>query len=329
MARTEIIATLGPSTESVETLRALVDAGMDVARLNFSHGSYEHHQMLADRMREAGNVLIMQDLQGPKIRVGQIAEPITVEAGEEINFCTESEVGCIPVPYDALAEIVKPGHRILINDGLIQCEVLEAANHHVKAKVTDGGVISSRKGLNIPDSELPGDAKLSEKDLADLKFGIQTLKVDVVALSFVETAEDITHLRDEITKLTDRPVKICAKIERPQALENLDAIIEVSDWIMVARGDLGIEIEPEKVPVAQRDIVKKSREAGKYVIIATQILQSMVENPLPTRAEISDAATAVFEHADAVMLSNETATGKYPVEAVDMLEKVAQDVEKA
>lgn len=329
MARTEIIATLGPSTMETPVIQKMIEAGLDVARLNFSHGDHAQLKSIAANAKAAGIPLIMQDLQGPKIRLGKLPQPIEVQSGETLTFTSNEADEGIHVPYPALPQLVQPGHRILINDGLVQCEVTSCTENSVSVKVLQGGTLSSNKGLNIPDSKLPSEAKLSAKDLKDLAFGVQELEVDVVALSFVESAEDITHLREEIKKLTDREVKICAKIERPQALDNLDAIIQESDWVMVARGDLGIEIAPERVPVVQRQIIEKCQAAGKYVIIATQILQSMVENPLPTRAEISDAATAVFEHANAVMLSNETAVGKFPVEAVSMLEKVAQNCESA
>lgn len=318
MRQTQIIATLGPSTEDPKVLRALIDSGMNIARLNFSHGNTEQFKTLTKNVREmAAQILVMQDLSGPKIRLDHFKETVRVELGEEI---------AVPTNYP-LHEIVELGHRVLINDGYVAGEVSKIEDEKVWIKITDDGEFEGEDGVNLPDSQLPAHQKLSAKDLADLKFGIEELGVDVVALSFVETAEDIQNLRTEISKLTDREIKICAKIERPKALENLDEIIEASDWLMVARGDLGIEINPERVPVEQKRIIDSNKAAGKFVIVATQMLQSMVNNPLPTRAEVSDVARAVYEGANAVMLSNESASGKFPVEAVKMMDKIALNVE--
>lgn len=332
---TKIVATLGPSTEEKSKILSLVEAGMNIARLNFSHGSYAQFKKIVKNIRDvehrSGKVVgILQDLQGPKIRLGEVHKGLTLGRGETLTFSSKlGEKNTIHLPYPPLPHVVKPGQLLLIDDGLIRTKILSIKGHHVKVEILHGGLLQSHKGVNIPDSKLLSSQSLNAKDQADLKFGIQVLKVDAVALSFVETADDVQHLRATIKKLTSRPIHIIAKIERPKALKNLSKIIEAADGIMIARGDLGIEIEAERVPVEQKRILVLCREVGKPVIIATQILQSMVSNPLATRAEISDAATAIFDHADAFMLSNETAVGKYPERAVHTLAKVAQVTEEA
>jgi pyruvate kinase len=336
MPCTKIVATLGPATEEKSEIKSLVEAGMNIARLNFSHGTEAQFKKIVANIhtveKETGRtIVIMQDLQGPKIRLGQLpAEGIRVKKGEVLTFATGKLVkGAIPLPYAALPKVVKPGHALLIEDGLIRTKILSIKGALVKAKVLVGGVLKSHKGVNIPDSKLPSSEALNAKDKKDLAFGIKTLRVDAVAISFVETAEDIMRVRSTIARMTKRPTFVVAKIERPKALLNLREIIEAADGIMVARGDLGIEIEAERVPVEQKRILALCRQEGKPVIIATQILQSMIDNPLPTRAEMSDAATAIFDHADAFMLSNETAVGKYPNKAVQTLTRVAEVTEKA
>lgn len=331
---TKIVATLGPATEEKSDIKALVEAGMNIARLNFSHGTQEQFKKIVENIRsiekETGKtIVLMQDLQGPKIRLGALPqEGISVKKGDTLLFSMNGkEKGSIPLPYAALPKVVKPGHRLLIEDGLIRTKIVSINGALVKAKVLVGGLLKSHKGVNLPDSKLPSSEALNAKDRKDLAFGVKTLGVDSVAVSFVEDAEDLLRIRKEIAKWTKRKVMIIAKIERPKALVNLAAIIETADGIMVARGDLGIEIEAERVPVEQKRILALCRQEGKPVIIATQILQSMVENPLPTRAEMSDAATAIFDHADAFMLSNETAVGKYPTQAVKTLARVAQITE--
>lgn len=331
---TKIIATLGPATEEKSEIKALIEAGMNIARLNFSHGSREQFEKIVKNIRsvekESGKIVVlMQDLQGPKIRLGTLPqEGIPVKKGQILLFSRSGkEKGSLPLPYAALPKVVKPGHRLLIEDGLIRTKIVSINGSLVKAKVLIGGLLKSHKGVNIPDSKLPSSEALNAKDREDLAFGIKVLGVDSVAVSFVEDADDLLRIRKEIAKWTKRKVMIIAKIERPKALLNLSSIIEAADGVMVARGDLGIEIEAERVPVEQKRILALCRQEGKPVIIATQILQSMVENPLPTRAEMSDAATAIFDHADAFMLSNETAVGKYPIQAVRTLARVAQITE--
>lgn len=337
MRHTKIVATLGPATEGKSEIKSLVEAGMNIARLNFSHGTYEQFKKIVKNIRavekENGKtIVIMQDLQGPKIRLGQLpAEGIAVKKGQVLTFSTTPPLheGAIPLPYAALPNVVKKGDHLLIEDGLIRTQIVSTQKGYVKAKVIVGGILKSHKGVNIPDSRLPSSEALNEKDKKDLAFGVKTLGVDAVAVSFVENGADLNRVRSAIVRHTKRPVMLIAKVERPKALLNLNEIIQTADGVMVARGDLGIEIEAERVPVEQKRILALCRQEGKPVIVATQILQSMVDNPLPTRAEMSDAATAIFDHADAFMLSNETAVGKYPVEAVRTLARVAQVTEEA
>lgn len=333
--RTKIVATLGPVSEEKTDIRKLMEAGMNVARLNFSHGTFEQCEKMVKNIRALENetghlVSILQDLQGPKIRICALDEPRIVKKGENLIFSTKKGVkNTLHLPNcSALPKLLKKGDRLLIEDGLIRTKIVSTTDTLIRTKVVVGGAIKSHKGVNIPDSNLPGSATLTAKDKKDLAFGIQTLKVDAVAISFVQKPEDVTRLRKAIQKMTKRPVLLIAKIERKEALEHLEAILAVSDGVMVARGDLGIETKAEMVPIVQKRIVAMARQAGKPVIIATQILQSMVENPLPTRAEISDAAEAVFEHADAFMLSNESAVGLYPFKAVQTLARVAKVTEK-
>ncbi len=336
MRHTKILATLGPATEEKSEIRALIHAGMDIVRLNFSHGTYEQFKKIVKNIREleketGKTVAILQDLQGPKIRLGELPNGgIAVVRGETIVFCTKGiEKNTIPLPYPVLPQVLKKGHSLLIEDGLIRTKILSIKGHEIRARVLVGGLLKSKKGVNIPDSRLPSSEALTEKDRKDLAFGVKVLGVDAIAVSFVETAKDMERVRKEVARYTKRPVFLIAKVERPKALINLKQIIVESDAIMVARGDLGIEIPAEQVPIEQKRIIALCRRTGKPVIIATQILQSMETNPLATRAEISDAANAIFEHADAFMLSNETAVGKYPVRAVQTLAKVASATEEA
>lgn len=332
--RTKIVATLGPVSEDKEDIRKLIAAGMNVARINFSHGTYEQAAKMVKNIRalekETGQIVtIMQDLQGPKIRLCPLPDDVIVKKGEVITFSTKKgKKDTLYIPNcSMLTKVLKKGDRLLIEDGLIRTKILSTKDCFVRAKVIVGGRIKSCKGVNIPDSTLPASATLTLKDRKDLKFGIEKLKVDAVAISFVQNRKDIERVRTAIEKMTKRPIKIIAKIEKKEALENLADIIDAADGVMVARGDLGIEIKAELVPIAQKRIVAMARKEGKPVIIATQILQSMVENPIPTRAEMSDAAEAVFEHADAFMLSNESAVGQYPVKAVQTLARVAKVIE--
>ncbi len=333
--RTKIVATLGPATEEKDDIRKLMEAGMNVARINFSHGTYEQAAKMVKNIRqlekETGEIVtIMQDLQGPKIRLSPLPEDVLVKKGQVITFSTKKgKKDTFYLPNcSMLTKVLKKGDRLLIEDGLIRTKILSTKGCFVRAKVIVGGYMKSCKGVNIPDSTLPASATLTAKDRKDLKFGIEKLKVDAVAISFVQTAKDVERVRAAIEKLTKRPITLISKIERKEALENLEDIVDASDGVMVARGDLGIETKAERVPIVQKRIVAMARKEGKPVIIATQILQSMVENPLPTRAEMSDAAEAVFEHADAFMLSNESAVGQYPNKAVQTLARVAKVTEQ-
>ncbi len=333
--RTKIVATLGPASESRKNIKALIEAGMNIARFNFSHGSQESYLKMSHHIRElekeSGNIVsIMQDLQGPKIRIGKLDKEVSVKKDQEIVFSNKSRnKGAIHIPYPLLPEILKKGDSLLIEDGLLQAKVIETSKTCLTVKMLNDGIIKEHKGVNIPDAIMPRQSKLTKKDKLDLEFGIKKLKVDAVAVSFVERPEDIIKVHKEILKHTKRKVMIIAKIERKEALNHLEEIIKVADGIMVARGDLGIESKTEAVPIVQKRILKLARREGKPVIIATQILQSMVNSPIATRAEISDAATAIFDLADAFMLSNETAVGKYPKQAVKTLARVAKEIEAA
>lgn len=328
---TKIVATLGPVSETVTTIEEMVQGGMDVARLNFSHGTYENFKMLVNNVRKAARkhgkaIAILQDLQGPKIRLGTLPkEGIKIKKGEKIILSTgKITKNKIPVQYKTLHKEVKKNDKIYIDDGLIQVEVKRITGQDMLCEVKTSGMLYSNKGINAPDSSLSAKT-LSTKDLKDLNFGI-SLGVDFVALSFVKSAKDITDLRKRL-KAKGSKAKIIAKIERREAVDDLESIIQAADGVMVARGDLGIEIRPEQVPIVQKTIIRLANRFAKPVITATQVLASMVENPRPTRAEISDAANAVFDNTDAIMLSNESAVGAYPVKAVQTLAKVISAVE--
>lgn len=324
---TKFVCTLGPASESPEVLAKLMKAGMDVARLNFSHGSYENHAMLIRRIRAAAKkvgvpLAIMQDLQGPKIRVGKIEDTKVTKGKEIILTCGPKSKNKIPVQYKGLYKDVKKDSLLLIDDGLIELKVIKKSKKDIYCKVLNSGIIKANKGINVPNSTI-STSPITPKDKKDLRFGL-TQDIDYVALSFVKEAKDIHDLRKLIG---NHNVKIVAKIERREAVENLEGIIEASDALMVARGDLAMEIGPEKVPIVQKEMIRLCNLAGKPVITATQMLASMVNNPTPTRAEVSDIANSIYDHSDAIMLSNETAVGKYPVRAVQMFAKVATQVE--
>lgn len=335
--RTRIIATLGPATDS-KTILKMVEAGMNVARLNCSHGNKEQFKLLSDAVRAAEkktgkSVSIMLDLQGPKIRLGDLDQELNVKKGDKITLSTrlksDTKKGLISVPYKALAKIVKKGQSLLIEDGSIQSKVLSTNKESIRIEIQNQGVLKSKKGINIPDAKLPHSELLTQNDQALLQYALEKLDIDTIAVSFVESAKDLEFVRSKIPKNKREHVQLIAKIERKRALENIDSILESSDGIMVARGDLGIETPAQEVPIVQRKLVTLARKQGKPVIIATQILQSMVESPRATRAEVSDAARAIFEHADAFMLSNETAVGRYPIKAVQTLSDVALSTESA
>ncbi|MBT6294305.1 MAG: pyruvate kinase [Candidatus Magasanikbacteria bacterium] len=341
--RTKIVCTLGPATETEETISALVDAGMNVARLNFSHGSYENHAMIIERIRTVAKqkgvtVSILQDLQGPKIRVGVLPEEgIVLEDGVDVVFDTSLDTftdGCIPIDYHELHKFIKEGERILLNDGRSEVLVKEVNDTKIHGTVVVGGKISSHKGMNVPDSTLDMRV-MTEKDKKDARFGVEH-NVDFIALSFVMKPEDIVDLRytikdfeKELGLVPEQPIRIIAKIERREAVDRIEQIMETVDGIMVARGDLGIEIPAQEVPLVQKRLIDTALSYAKPVIVATQMLDSMQENPRPTRAEVSDVANAVIDHTDAVMLSNETAVGKFPVETVQTMSDIIIETEKS
>jgi len=331
---TKIVATIGPASRSPEMISRLMSAGLDVARLNFSHDTREEHAATIAKLRTASAELgspitILQDLQGPKVRVGQLPGGQTeLIAGQEISLVPEAEhtgnPGEVPIDYPFAAEEAKPGMDVLLADGLMQLKVSRISGRALVCTVAEGGVLKSRKGVNFPGLNLRLPS-LTEKDRADLLFGLEQ-GVDWISLSFVRTAGDIRELKQFIaSRGVSRPV--IAKIEKPQAVEHLDEIIAEADGIMVARGDLGVEMRPEKVPMIQKRIIEQSNRAGKPVITATQMLESMIEEPNPTRAEASDVANAIIDGTDAVMLSGESAVGKHPVRAVEMMVRIARDVE--
>jgi pyruvate kinase len=326
---TKIVATLGPTSSDRDAIRRLAIAGVNVFRLNFSHGSHADHQMRFVHIRaveeEIGHPLgILQDLQGPKIRIGQLANgPIDIVKGQSLKFSAKDVApqGCISFPHaDIVAELVV-GHHLMIDDGKLSVRVTALSNQGFEAQVMVGGRLSDRKGVNLPDTDLSLSA-LTRKDRDDLAFGL-ALGVDWVALSFVQRASDVAELR----ALVAGRAGILAKIEKPNAITDLDAIVAQSDAVMVARGDLGVELPAEDVPALQRKIIAACRKQGKPVVVATQMLESMVHCPTPTRAEASDVANAVYSGADAVMLSAETASGAYPLEAVQMMVKIVNRAE--
>ena len=325
--RTKIIATIGPASAAPQKLDALCEAGLDVCRINFSHGDHAAHEAVLSTIRAVGTrrgtpLAVIGDLCGPKIRLGTCGTPVALAPGARVTLvagdapCTPA---CLSVSYPHLADEVLPGHRVLIDDGLVRLAVRGRRDDALECEVVVGGVVSSRKGVNLPDSTLSVPA-LTQKDLLDLDWAL-THSVDYIALSFVRQAEDLYELRRQI-KARGHATPVIVKIEKPEALEHLDELIESSDAVLVARGDLGVETDLWRVPVVQKDIVARCRRVGVPVIVATQMLQTMIDNPIPTRAEVSDVANAVFDQADAVMLSGETAVGQYPVEAVTMMNRI-------
>ena len=329
--RAKIVATVGPASASPEMLKTLFLAGVDTFRLNFSHGTHEDHakvhRAIRSLEREIGRPIgILQDLQGPKIRVGTIRDgKIAVEAGETIRFVlsgTDGSKTCIPLPHPEIFATIAPGHNLLIDDGRVRVRVTDLGNEYIEAQVVVAGVISNRKGVNLPSTVLDL-SPLTAKDRADLAFGLD-LGVDWVALSFVQKPGDMIEARGLIG---DR-AGLMAKIEKPSAFDRIEDIIRLSDAVMVARGDLGVEIPHEDVPGRQKELVRTCRVAAKPVIVATQMLDSMVAAPTPTRAEASDVATAIYDGADAVMLSAESATGRYPREAVEMMDRIIRSTEQ-
>ena len=332
--RAKIICTLGPSCNSEAGIRALLEFGMDVARLNFSHGSHAEHAGYIQTLRrvaaEAGKTIcILQDLQGPKIRTGNLEghRPVRLEAGRGVTITTRDVEGTaelISTTFQPLPDEVRPGARILLSDGKIELRVENVRAAEVECIVVNGGALAEHQGINLPGTALSIPA-LTEKDRKDLEFGVKQ-GVDLVALSFVRSAADVRTARG-IIAAHNSDIPVFAKLEKPQALDQLEAILESADGVMVARGDLGVEMPPEKVPVIQKHVIRRAAEWRKPVIVATQMLESMIENPRPTRAEASDVANAIFDGTDAVMLSAETASGKYPREAVCMMAKIVVEAE--
>jgi pyruvate kinase len=331
--KTKIVATVGPASNNKEMLKALAIEGVDVFRLNFSHGKHEDHLKVIHFIREINqeldtHIAILQDLQGPKIRVNEVEPNTEIKAGELITITTRQLSGnkdIVSTSYEGLPKDVKVGDMILIDDGKLEVKVLEVDTTDVKCKVIYGGPLKSRKGINLPFTKVSAPS-LTEKDLTDLEFGLAN-GVDWVALSFVRKAQDIESLREIINK-KGSTTRIVAKIEKPEALENIDSVIAATDAVMVARGDLGVEIWMEEVPMVQKMLVEKCNNAAKPVIVATQMMESMIENPRPTRAETNDVANAVMDGADALMLSAETAAGKYPLEVIRSMVRTISSVEK-
>ncbi len=331
--KTKIVATVGPASNNKEMLLALAREGVDVFRLNFSHGSYDDHQKVINFVREINaehgfQIALLQDLQGPKIRVNEVEDGTQIVRGQELVITTKQLKGnanIVSTSYEGLPKDVKVGDMILIDDGKLELKVKEIRGHEVVGEVVHGGSLKSRKGINLPFSKVSAPS-LTEKDAADLEFGLKN-NVEWVALSFVRKAKDIEYLRSIIDK-HQSSTRIVAKIEKPEALENIDAIVQATDALMVARGDLGVEILMEEVPMVQKMLVEKCNKAGKPVIVATQMMESMIENPRPTRAETNDVANAIIDGADAVMLSAETAAGKYPLEVIRSMVRTISSVER-
>ena len=331
--KTKIVATIGPATSSEEMLEKIILAGVDVCRLNFSHGAYELHQEVIDRVRNINNrlgcnVALLQDLQGPKLRIGKVDGEFHLVEGDHILVTTEEQISTkdlLFVSYKRLIQDCNPGERILLNDGKVSLVFTEKVNDTtLKAEVIAGGPLSSNKGFNLPDSSLTVPS-LTKKDLADLEYGLSQ-EVDWVALSFVRTADDIVELKRLIAEKGTH-TKVIAKIEKPEAVKNIDEIIKVSDGIMVARGDLGVEVPMQRVPLIQKTIVEKCLAAAKPCIIATQMMETMILDSMPTRAEINDVANAVLDGADALMLSAETSVGKYPLRVIEVMGSIITDIE--
>jgi len=333
--RAKIVATLGPASSTEATFRQLVRAGLDVARLNFSHGSHEQKSELIAMVRKVAKeegkpICILADLQGPKIRTGKLVDhkPVCLVAGQQLVITPETIEGTIErvsTVFTTLAENLKAGDQILLSDGLIELRVVEIVGADVVTEIVNGGMLGENKGINLPGVAIKVPS-LTEKDEIDLEFCLKA-GADTVAVSFVQNAEDVLYVKRRIKELGS-DAWVIAKLEKPQAVDHLDSILEAADAIMVARGDLGVEVPPERVPAIQKHIIRRAAEYRKPVITATQMLESMIENPRPTRAETSDVANAIYDGSDAVMLSAESAVGKYPVESVEMMSKIIVETEK-
>lgn len=335
MRRAKIVATIGPASQSREILQKLIQAGMDVARLNFSHGDHESHRKAIINIRELSEeletpVAIMQDLQGVKIRTGGLENgtPVELFAGERFIITNEpikGNKGKVCTSYHAFPQDVKAGDRILLSDGLIELVALTTSPSEVECEVVTGGILAENQGINLPGVNISAPA-LTEKDLKDLEFGIEQ-QIDYIALSFIRRPDDVVELKEKLAE-KKRATPVIAKLEKPLAIENLETIMQVCDGVMVARGDLGVEMPPEKVPAIQKRVIERANKNGKTVITATQMLESMIHNPRPTRAEASDVANAVFDGTDALMLSGETAKGRFAVQSVEMMAKIIIEAER-
>ena len=334
MRKTKIVATLGPACNDFETIKKMIEKGLNVARLNFSHADHQEHKRNIEYIRKASQELdkpitILQDLQGPKIRTGNLknSKPVTLVNDQKFVITTRNIVGDINVvstTYKNLPKDAEVGKFVFLSDGLINLEVLEVTDQDVICKVLNGGVLREHQGINLPGSRISSPA-VTDKDIEDLRFGLK-MNVDYVAISFVRNADDIKHVKELIKKFGyDTPV--IAKLERQEAIEDLEAILDATDAVMIARGDLGVELPPEQVPLLQKKIIKAANRKSVPVITATQMLDSMIAHPRPTRAETSDVANAILDGSDAVMLSGETASGSYPLESIEMMAKIAEYVE--
>lgn len=335
MIRTKIICTLGPATDNEDVLKKMIKAGMNVARFNFSHGDYESHtkrfnEVVKIRQQLCSPVATLLDTKGPEIRLGDFENPdgVEIKSGDTFVLTTRECLGDSTkayINYDRLPDDVKRGTTILINDGLISLRVNQVTATEIECTVVDGGLLANHKGVNVPDTDL-NMPYLSQKDMNDLSYGAQ-MGFDFVAASFCRNATDVTIMRNYLDAIGWKDAKIIAKIENAQGVDNIDEIIKVSDGIMVARGDMGVEVAFEKIPAIQKMIIEKVYRAGKIVVTATQMLESMIENPRPTRAEITDVANAIYDGTSAIMLSGESAVGKHPVEAVETMVRIAQTTE--
>lgn len=335
MRKTKIICTLGPAVEKEGVLEKLILSGLNIARFNFSHGSHEEHKERVDMVREASKnvglpVALLLDTKGPEIRTGKFGpKEVTLVEGKTFTLVNEEILGDetqVSVSYKELYKDVTPGCSILVNDGLVELKVLEIIGKDIKCEILNGGVLSNNKGINVPNVVINLPA-LTEKDISDILFAVEN-DYDFIAASFVRKADDVRAIR-KILEEHNSNIKIIAKIENRQGLDNVDEILEVADGIMVARGDLGVEVPVYEVPIAQKMIIKKCNEVGKIVVVATQMLDSMIRNPRPTRAEVSDVANAVYDGTMAIMLSGESAAGKYPVQTVGVMDSIAENVEKS
>lgn len=333
--RTKIVATLGPATSTEEAIRDVVRFGVDVTRLNFSHGEHEGHLRNTRLVRKAAksadrNVAVMQDIQGPKIRTGEVVGETELVSGNRVAIAPGDFLGDasrLATPYKHIVQDVETGHRILIDDGLLELRVEEVRDDEIVCAVVTGGPISSHKGLNFPDSSLSIKG-LTPKDLEDLRFGVEELMPDWVAASFIRSGDEVREIKERMREFGGS-IPIISKIEKHEAIDDIEDILEASDGVMVARGDLAVELSAERVPVEQKRLVARCRRLGKPIIVATQMLDSMIRNPRPTRAEVSDVANAIFDRTDAVMLSGETAVGRYPLQSVREMDRICRAAEDA